>query len=437
VSQPNPLVALLGVESQARQAQTPLELAFVMVNDSRAVLEYRQAALVMDGRGLVAVSGVSSVESGAPFTLWLERICKRLAADGPTTIDPQSVAEHERAQWSDWLPLHGLWLPLKDREGVRLGGLLLARDTEWQEGEIALAAHAAETYSHAWTALERPSPLAGWRQWIKAQPRWRLKVAAAALLVILFPVRLSVLAPAEIVARDPAVIRSPLDGVVDKVLVRPNQPVAAGDVLLELDRTTITGRLQVAKKALSTAQAEADQATQQAFFDAKAKGQVAIVRSRIDERRADLAQLEDVFARAVVTAPRDGVAVLDDPSEWQGRPVSVGERIMAIAAPTDTEIEAWLAPADVIALPPGGPVAVFLNADPLAPIAASLIYVAFEATAQPDGSLGHRVRAKLEAGQTAPRLGLRGTARLDGHRVPLIYWLLRRPLGAVRAVLGL
>ncbi|MBI3446412.1 MAG: HlyD family efflux transporter periplasmic adaptor subunit [Magnetospirillum sp.] len=427
----NPLVALLGLEEHARQAATVDELGFVMVNDTRSLVEYRQAALVIDDR-LKAVSGVAAVEKGAPFTLWLERMVQRLAIDRPRAAGPDDLHGPDADEWSEWLPPHVLLLPLADK-----GTLLLARDGEWQEGEVALLAHASGAFAHAWAFLHKPSPVTELRARLTAIPKWRLKLAAGIVLILLFPVRLSVLAPSEVVAHDPAVIRSPMEGVVEKVRVTPNQAVAEGDLLFELDRTTLSGKLEVAKKALSTAQAEFDQATQQSFFDPKAKASVAIVKSRIDERQAEATQLEDLLDRSQVKAPRAGIAVLDDPAEWQGRPVNVGEKVMAVAASDDVEVEAWLAPADVIALEPGNPVVVFLNSDPLSPVTARLLYVAYEAIPQPDGTLGHRVRARLDKGSTPPRLGLKGTARLDGHRVALIYWLARRPLGVIRTYLGL
>lgn len=433
----NPLIALLGLEEHARRAANSTELAFVMVNDSRALAVYRQAALYVEGEGLKAVSGVASIEAGAPFTLWLERIFPRLETDTARLAGPDALVGADAEEWSEWLPPHALLLPLKDREGKRLGTLLLARDGEWGEQDTGLLTRAADFYGHAWAMLHRPSPITQWRAKLTAIPKWRLKLAAAILLALIFPVRLSVLAPAEVVAHDPAVIRSPLDGVIEKVHVRPNQVVVEGDMLFELDRTTLSGKLEVAKKALATAQAELDQASQQAFFDPKAKGQLAVIRARIDERGAEAAQLDDLMARSQVKAPRAGVAVLDDPAEWQGRPVNVGEKVLAVASPNDVEVEAWLAPADVITLEVGGPVSVFLNADPLSTVSARLLYVTYEAIPQPDGTLGHRVRAALDKGQDGPRLGLKGTSRLDGHRVPLIYWLLRRPLAVVRATVGM
>ena len=55
---------------------------------------------------------------------------------------------------------------------------------------------------------------------------------------------------------------------------------------------------------------------------------------------------------------------------------------------------------------------------------------------RPDGHPAYRVRATLAPGQQV-RVGLKGTARLEGERVALVYWILRRPLAAARAWAGL
>ena len=43
------------------------------------------------------------------------------------------------------------------------------------------------------------------------------------LVILLFPVHLSILAPGELVAANPATIRAPLDGVIGQFEVQPNQ----------------------------------------------------------------------------------------------------------------------------------------------------------------------------------------------------------------------
>lgn len=47
---------------------------------------------------------------------------------------------------------------------------------------------------------------------------------------------------------------------------------------------------------------------------------------------------------------RDGIALFDDPTEWIGKPVTTGERIMRVAAPEDVEVEAWLPVGDAVPL---------------------------------------------------------------------------------------
>ena len=44
------------------------------------------------------------------------------------------------------------------------------------------------------------------------------------------------------------------------------------------------------------------------------------------------------------------------------------------------------------------------------------------------------LHARLDPG-AVPRIGLRGTAQLQGERVPLAWQLLRRPIGAARQFL--
>jgi multidrug efflux pump subunit AcrA (membrane-fusion protein) len=255
------------------------------------------------------------------------------------------------------------------------------------------------------------------------------------LAALVFPVRLTVLAPGELVPSHPVVIRAPLDGVVDVFHVQPNQQVKKDQPLFGFDEALIQSRLEVAAQTLSTAETEYRQTSQQALTDAKSKPQLAMLTGKIEEKRAEVDFLRDQLTRARVLAPQDGVALFDDPAEWIGRPVAVGERMMRIATPSDVEVEAWLPLADAIVLPAGSSVSLYLNASPLFAVSAKLRYMAHDAVQRPDGSYAYRVRATLET-PTDHRVGLKGTAKLHGAWVPLIYWVLRRPLATLRSTLG-
>ena len=88
-----------------------------------------------------------------------------------------------------------------------------------------------------------------------------------------------------------------------------------------------------------------------------------------------------------------------------------------------------------IALPDEAPVSLYLAASPLTSVAARVRYVAHDATLRPEGSYAYRLRARLAEGNDQ-RVGLKGTAKVYGARVPLIYWMLRRPLATIRQALG-
>lgn len=430
---------LLGLARRVRGAASADEVGFVMVNEILMLAPYRQALLYRDGAGIVAASGVAVIDRNAPFIQWASKVASSLASGlngpaRPTAVDlPESLAR----DWREWLPGHLLAIPLMAPGAKRLGVLFFVRDGEWSEAETVFLAEAAETCALAWAFHLRPGPgarmLATWRR----LPLRLWGLAAGLTCAAFFPVHLSVLAPADVVARDAVVVRAPMEGIVEHVAVEPNQPVSVGQPLFQIDATMIRGRLDVARKSLETAKAEYEQAAQQALYDAKAQAQLGLVSGRIQERQAEVDTLSEQLARCGVVASRAGVAVIDDPSEWNGRPVALGEKVLALADEKDTEIEAWLAPGDVIDFPPRAPVLLFLNVDPTHPVHAHLRYVGYESLSRPDGTIAHRVRADIETGEDRPRLGLKGTARLEGGRVSLAFWLLRRPWTTVRQILGL
>jgi hypothetical protein len=400
------------------------------------------------------LSGLVQVEANAPYALWLTQVCHHLAgqADAPTRALTAADLPPELAQdWLEWWPGHALWLALPGTgtalEAEISAGLLLVRDQPWSPEDQALLREWVDVAWHAFAALHRPRGGA-WRAFLKRiqasvalqrDRRWWqqpvLRWSALVIAVLAYPVRLTVLAPGELVPAHPVVIRAPLDGVVDVFHVQPNERVKKDQPLFGFDEALIQSRLEVAAQALATAETEYRQTSQQALTDAKAKPQLAMLTGKIEEKRAEVDFLQEQLSRARVLAPQDGVALFDDPTEWIGRPVAVGERIMRIAAPSDVEVEAWLPLADAITLPTGSSVSLYLNASPLFSVSAHLRYMAHDAAQRPDGSFAYRVRATLEA-PTEHRVGLKGTAKLHGRWVPLIYWVLRRPLATVRSTLG-
>nr|VFK41463.1 MAG: HlyD family secretion protein [Candidatus Kentron sp. TC]VFK42661.1 MAG: HlyD family secretion protein [Candidatus Kentron sp. TC]VFK57035.1 MAG: HlyD family secretion protein [Candidatus Kentron sp. TC] len=430
--------ALLQLQERIWAVRTIEELAFIAVNETHMMTPYRQAILWIRNKGVVAVSGVAAPEKDAPFIQWVRRLLSGpMMENSPRPLGPSDLEQGDAEEWRDWLPDYGFALPLAETNGKRFGLLLLVRDESWLAPDAALLRHLAATYSHAWTSLAGSEKRISVRSIVKKR-LWGI-LGLSLIPAAFIPVPLTVLAPAEIVPINPTVIRSPLEGVVDRIFVYPNQKVLESEPLFDLDGTTLSSRLDVAEKTLYTVEVEYRQTAQQAMADQQSKAKLAILRGKADEQRSEIEHLRSLIARSRVKAPRAGIVILDDPTEWIGRPVMIGERVMMIANEFDAEVEVWMPIGDATPLAVGALVTVFLNADPLRPVKARLRMFGYEAMPRPDGSLAHRIRATLRdtESQRRIRIGLRGTARITGQRVTLAYWIFRRPLAAMRQTLGL
>ena len=454
---------LLELGRQARQTGSGAELQFLLVNRSFYLCPYLLALYWVAGEGLVAQSGVSSIDRNAPFVQWVSELSARLPLQaGPLRITPELLNAEAVAEWPSYLPASALWLPVAGVDGAPKAGLMLCRQEPWEDHDIALLAEWVDMWSHAWRKLYAPSARGEIQQIVRALTSWWPFSSATAapsasdpaaggfwarkkrwfgwgaiVLVLLIPVRLTVLAPAELVPAHPAMIRVPIEGVVDEFFVAPNQSVVAGQPLFRLDLTTLISRLNIAQQEIQVAASEFRQGTLQSLNDAKSRTQLTSQEAKTVERKLEVDYLKELLAKAQIKAPRAGVVLFDDPSEWIGKPVAAGEKVMMIASEGDVEIEVWLPVADAIELPGDTSVTLYLNATPLKSLTGQLRYVGHEALPRPDGSYAYRLRAKLVGQASAQRVGLRGTAKISGEYVPLIYWVLRKPLATLRQLLGI
>jgi multidrug resistance efflux pump len=442
---PAHLALLYQLAGRAREASREQTLAFTILNETLALIPYRQAAW---WRGpspgaVAAVSGLPQSDPGAPYVQWLGTLCRTLARGGkhgadhnsPDPFTAQDIPEDVAAEWAAWLPAQALWLPLRNRTGSLLGGLVFAREEAWTPIELTLFAELARIWAHAFGAFDpRPSWTLRARSWLRPTRRQRWVLIALAAMCVL-PVQLSVLAPAEVTAKDPFVVRAPLDGVIDRLYVQPNQPVFPGTQLLALDATTLQSRYALARKDFDAAQEEYRQVAQLAVTEDKDRLEMTLRKGKVDESQVELDYTANQLARVRLTAARSGVAVFADPNDWTGKAVSIGEKIMLLADPAHVELTVWLPVADNIDVKPGGALTLYPKSSPISSYEARIDSISYRAEPTPEGVVAYRIKATF-SGNVHPVLGTMGTARTHGHRVPLIYYVLRRPLTLARQWLG-
>ena len=438
---PRLLLAVAALEERARAADSLNGLAFSIVNDPHPLLGFRQA-LAFDCSGpnwkLLAVSGLARPTEDSPYLVWLRQATEWLSSipmQGPSawlTASDNDLPVGIASGWEEWWPT-GIWcVRIVGPDQQLLGMVVYLLDEQPNPIVVGQMLRLAGSWAYCWASLTKGKTNWRWRP----TGRQFMILAIVAALLLLLPVRQTALAPAEIVALDATVVAAPLDGVVKKLHVRPNQVVKKGELLLSLDDTTLQNRLEVSLKGVAVADAELNASSQRSFDSVQGRNDIALLTGRAQERRAELAAIRAQLARIDVTAPRDGVAVFADPNDWLGKPVMTGERIMLLADPATPSILIHLPIADAISLDLGAAVKLYLSAHPLTSIEGKVIETSYQATTTPDGVSSYRLRATIDEPSPEVRLGLRGTAKIYGEWVVLGYYLLRRPLATVRAWSG-
>jgi hypothetical protein len=438
------LSMLLQLEGKVRGVQTQQELQFLFVNDTRRLVPYQQAILLApptpstQNYQVRAASSVPVLDRTVPLMQWIERLigALRKTSTGP---DIRHVTEADcpaelRPDWKEFTPGYGLWCPLKHPGGQILGGLWLTRDQPWADHEVPILQRLSEAYAYAWHAVG-PSNSRRWRWGLSRTMTWLL--AAATMGALAIPVPMSTLAPAKIVAKDPLIVSAPIDGVIAEILVLPNTVVSEGQVLFKYEDTTFRSEYEVSERNLDVAMAQYRRAAQGSFGDAEQKADVPLLKAEAELRETERNYVHERMMKVEVKAEQAGLLLYTDKSDWIGKPVVVGQRIMELANQQQLEVRIDLPVEDAIVLREGAPVKLFLNANPFSSVSATVSHASYHAEVLSNNKLTYRVTAQLEQGPSEFRIGWQGSAKIYGKQVMLFTYLFRRPISAIRPWIGL
>lgn len=418
------LNAFLALEKQLRNATSVEEIARLACSDS-------QALLPLD----------ASLYFRAPD-------CKLIAASNVTSVDDTSAEVH---QYRTLLRQHGD----KNQCEVQCAGgdsprhLLIVRlgdcghlmflraspassASPFSESEKEIQREIASAVHHALLARRG----AARRPWHIRLSRRKIWVCAALLLVCALPIRQSVLAPAILAAVEPRIVSAKTEGVVSEIAIEPNTPVQPGDLLFTLDSAEVEAEIDKAQQEISLYRERLRMTRQYNFREAAAGHRLAQAETDLSIRHLDLEYQRDILEKTRVRAPESGVAIFTEPSEWIGRRVVAGEKVMEIVNPGARQIQIDLPTADAIALPQNAEAIFYAEANPLAPIRGHLKYHSLLTSEGEDLPASYRLIANISEDNGKIRINTRGYARIYGARVPLIYYLLRRPLADARRWLG-
>jgi hypothetical protein len=442
----NPLATLYRLTLEGLASTDLKELSYRALNRSVELAPFHRATLWDATRKpprFLGVSGRVDADTYSPLREAWQRLTAALPEPGAARVLSARDFPGLSEQWatldkaSSGLSVAHVPLPGRDRV---LAFLWLERwsGAPWQEEEVRLLESLGAGYGAVWDKLLRrrdlPERLA---LFFKRRAALFGVLALVLAVALLWRMPLRVVAPCEIVPLDPTVVTAPLNGVVAEISVAPGQVVKAGDTLFVYDKRVALEDLKVARQQVQIIQQSLTRAKMQAFGSEEARADVALLELKLDQERIKLQLSESNFSKLEVRAERPGAVVINDPFEWRGKPVRIGEQVLMLVDPASTKLRVWLAEDDHIAFDPKVPVKVLLNAFPEDTQRAVLNYVAQGVSVSPKGAPSVMAEAAWITPDPALKAGLQGVAVTYGEEVSLAYWLLRKPWAALRRLVGI
>lgn len=439
------LLTLLDLNKQAMNAAGIDQALFEIVNKTHTLVPYDQAVLLRyhdTSLKASAVSGNATIDPTGPHANLLQSILPQIAppsSDKQTQhvfeIKPQHIAPQNEDKWNVIARPHNLIVVLETAKEGRLGCLLLQREKPFTDAERTLLSELAEGYSSA-LALHILRSKSSRLSTLGLNSKTKKLIAAALVLAFFIPVKLTIIAPAEIVAEDSKAITAPFQGMIDDIAVAPGDNVQQGEPLVIMNREALRAEAASAAQALELARIALSRTRREALSDPQKKAEINALEAEIKSRQIKYDYAQDLLERSTLTSPQDGVAVFSDANSLKGKPVRAGEKIMMIASPQTLELLVRV-PADaMIPLEDNADISFYANVAPLRAYSGTTINAGYKASPDPDGLMTYKLRAQLDK-EDDLRIGWKGTAKVYGNWTILGYSLLRRPLIALRNLTGL
>ena len=256
-------------------------------------------------------------------------------------------------------------------------------------------------------------------------------------MIFLIPVKITSTVPVEVVAKNPFIVTSSFDGVVKKIEVNNNDKINLGDLLVRLEDIDLLNNYNLAKQSLEVAEKELLRTRQSSFTNNEEKSKLAELEAQVDLKKVELNSSKEKLQNSKIYSEKQGIAIVGRKTDWQGKPVEVGEKILTISDPKNVEFLIWLPVKDSIIIKENSEVKVFLDINPIKPLAGRLLRASYEPELSPEEVLSYKIVSSLEKDQEIPRIGLRGTAKIYGSKVTLFYYLFRKPITFVRQLIGI
>ena len=418
---------LFELEREIREAPNTSALAKVITVRSQAVLGFKDAVFCAGSSAqkmrAQAASNSDLVDPSSPVLTWVEELCALHSSQLENGINFVASPDND-IKGKNLLPKHVLFVPLQSKNQGLLGCLVLTRTAKFSRHDILFINHLAGTIGHALAIFSRkPNPILD-----IGMARLATFIVVTLFLLSVFPMHLTTLAPAEVVAYQPEIIKAPIDGVIDEITVTPNTHVGPGSLLARLNNHNL--------KAVYDDVAQKTLLAESKISNPQGKRVSEELRSDLEKSRARMESAEERLLQTDIRAETSGIAIVKAPSEWIGRPVKAGEKILEIADPRKVELVIEIPAEDADLISQNSKVKIFLDRRPFNPLTGNVIDSSLVPKKNKSNETYYTFKARLDEGVPPPSIGERGVARVYGERSSLLFFIFREQMKFSRNTLG-
>lgn len=446
------------ITQMSREITSTLDLDRVLrsvVNLASRALTFDRGALALYEHGVCdirAVAGADGVDAKDPALQDLAVRAAWAAGLGESfylseRTDPGSDAERTFVQifgvdLERDGAMSGLYLPLKDEEGI-VGILLFeaasADFASERQRELAgilanqatVAVRNARLY-HQVPLAEAIGAFSARKEAFFAMPR-RRRIAYAAVAAVALAMLTLIAWPLRVTGTDPvfrpmlrADIRPTLSGVIDRVFVREGMMVDRGtpvahlrDDALRAERDAANASVVAAERTAAIAASRGDAAEER------------LQRLRADVLRRDVDLLDEQIQSSVIRSPVPGMVLTPRPEERVGSHAEAGD-VLAVVGRTDSlELEFGVDQRDITRVRPGDEVRLRVTALPQRTFSGRVVSIA-PLSAGTTTDVSFPVRAVVANADGLLRPGMAAYTRVLTEPASVLGRLARQPARALR-----
>jgi len=446
------------ITEMSREITSTLDLDRVLrsvVNLANRAFDFDRGAIALYEHGVCDIRAVAGADAVDPKDPALQDLAVRAAwaaglGEGfylSDRSDPASDAERTFIQvFGDDLErdgaMSGLYLPLKDEEGI-VGILLFETShTEFatpRQRELAAILANQATVAVRNARLYHQVPLANTLGAISARkeaflglPR-RRRIAYIAVAVLVVAAATLIRWPLRVSGTDPvfrplwrADVRPTLPGVIDRVFVREGMAVERGAPIMHLRDDELRAQRDAAAAAVVAAE--------RASAIAASRGDAAeerLQRLRGDVLRRETDLLDEQIGATLVRSPVRGIVLTPRPEERIGTHADAGDLLAVIGRTDSLELEFGVDQQDVTRLHVNDEVRLRVGALPQETFSGRVTSIAAIAS-NSDGSASFPVRAVVANQGALLRPGMAAYARVLTEPASLLWRVARGPVRAFR-----